>query len=298
MLTVAAGAAVTSRRRVPTPHPLMSVFLDISTGAGLAGATGVRPYLPPLLAGALARGDIGHRLRRHRLAASSSRRRSSRAVLALGRRRPTCARAFAPRRTGGARSAAGWLSRAWSGVVLGALLFAGRARRRRPARRWLGLVVGPLCAALGWLAVGGLVERVRARLEPDAGGAAHRLRGRRRAAPRGDRDLRAAARDPRHPRLRRAAARRAPARGREVRRACGSFGSGRAEEARPRGHRLAEAGHARPGGRGGPGAGARGAARPRHLHPRLRVDLPVGHARGLGRDRHRLRARASTTSRR
>ena len=26
---------------------------------------------------------------------------------------------------------------------------------------------GPLCAALAWLAVGGLVERVRARLEPD-----------------------------------------------------------------------------------------------------------------------------------
>ena len=31
----------------------MSVFLDTTTGMGLAGATGVRPYLPPLLAGAL-----------------------------------------------------------------------------------------------------------------------------------------------------------------------------------------------------------------------------------------------------
>src|ERR671914_2337432 len=37
----------------------VSVFLDTTTGMGLAGATGVRPYLPPLLAGALARGDIG-----------------------------------------------------------------------------------------------------------------------------------------------------------------------------------------------------------------------------------------------
>ena len=36
----------------------MSLFLDIGTGAGLASATGVRPYLPPLLAGGLARGDI------------------------------------------------------------------------------------------------------------------------------------------------------------------------------------------------------------------------------------------------
>ena len=33
--------------------------MDIGTGAGLAGATGVRPYLPPLLAGALARSDTG-----------------------------------------------------------------------------------------------------------------------------------------------------------------------------------------------------------------------------------------------
>src|ERR671917_1933556 len=40
-------------------RPGMSVFLDTTTGMGLAGATGVRPYLPPLLAGALARGDVG-----------------------------------------------------------------------------------------------------------------------------------------------------------------------------------------------------------------------------------------------
>ena len=37
----------------------MSLFLDIGTGSGLASSTGVRPYLPPLLAGALARGDVG-----------------------------------------------------------------------------------------------------------------------------------------------------------------------------------------------------------------------------------------------
>ena len=36
----------------------MSVFLDTTTGMGLAGATGVRPYLPPLLAGGLARGEV------------------------------------------------------------------------------------------------------------------------------------------------------------------------------------------------------------------------------------------------
>src|SRR5436189_2104545 len=44
------------RRRLSPP---MSLFLDIGEGAGLASASGVRPFLPPLLAGALARGDIG-----------------------------------------------------------------------------------------------------------------------------------------------------------------------------------------------------------------------------------------------
>src|SRR3954465_3967041 len=40
-------------------RPGMSAFMDTTTGVGLAGATGIRPYLPPLLAGALARGDTG-----------------------------------------------------------------------------------------------------------------------------------------------------------------------------------------------------------------------------------------------
>ena len=36
-----------------------ALFLDIGQGVGLAAATGVRPFLPALLAGALARGDAG-----------------------------------------------------------------------------------------------------------------------------------------------------------------------------------------------------------------------------------------------
>src|SRR3954451_10796684 len=36
----------------------ISLYADIGQGAGLSGATGIRPFLPTLLAGALARGDV------------------------------------------------------------------------------------------------------------------------------------------------------------------------------------------------------------------------------------------------
>ena len=54
------------------------------------------------------------------------------------------------------------------GLVLGALLFAG-ALADGGERGVDRPRVGPLCAALGWLAVGGLVERVRARLDAGPG---------------------------------------------------------------------------------------------------------------------------------
>jgi hypothetical protein len=159
----------------------MSLFLDISTGAGLASATGVRPYLPPLLAGGLARGDIGIDFDGTDLWWLESPAFLA-AVLALGvigflvERGPP-----APRTRGIGGSAAnrsspdigGGLGRGPAeifagviGLVLGALLFAG-ALVDNAGEAWIGFVFGPLCAALGWLAIGGLVERVRARLEPD-----------------------------------------------------------------------------------------------------------------------------------
>src|SRR3954452_16160945 len=45
--------------RPTSPNLTMSLGFDIGQGAGLAGATGVRPFLPPILTGALASGDIG-----------------------------------------------------------------------------------------------------------------------------------------------------------------------------------------------------------------------------------------------
>ena len=141
-------------------RPRMSVFLDTTTGMGLAGATGVRPYLPPLLAGGLARGDTGIDFD-----GTDWRFLESTwfllAVLVLG------VIAYLVERSEPNRRSVETLSGV-VGVVLGALLFAG-ALADGGTESWPGLVGGALCAALGWRAVGGLVERARRRLE---GGAA------------------------------------------------------------------------------------------------------------------------------
>ena len=147
----------------------MSLFLDISTGAGLASSTGVRPYLPPLLAGGLARGDIGIDFDGTDLWWLESPAFLA-AVLALAVIGFIVERSEANRASPdiGARAARG-AAEIFAGVIglaLGALLFAG-ALVDNGQEAWIGLVFGPLCAALGWLAIGGLVERVRGRLEPD-----------------------------------------------------------------------------------------------------------------------------------
>jgi hypothetical protein len=144
----------------------MSLFLDIGTGAGLAGGTGVRPFLPPLLAGALARGDVGIDFDDTDWSFLES-PGFLLAVLALAVIAYLAERSAADRSPPGARGplaiAAGVL-----GLVLGAFLFAG-AMADGGEQSWIGLVAGPVCAALGWFAVGGLLERARRRLE---GGAA------------------------------------------------------------------------------------------------------------------------------
>jgi hypothetical protein len=137
----------------------VSVFLDTTTGMGLAGATGVRPYLPPLLAGALARGDIGIDFDGTDWSFLESTGFLI-AVVAVGVIAYLLERSDMGR---GIEIFSGVL-----GVVLGAMLFAG-ALADGGTDAWPGLIAGPICALLGWRAVGGLVERARRRLE---GGAA------------------------------------------------------------------------------------------------------------------------------
>jgi hypothetical protein len=137
----------------------MSVFMDTTTGMGLAGATGVRPYLPPLLAGALARSDTGIDFD-----GTDWRFLESTwfllAVLVLGVIAYVAERSEANRRFVELFSGV-------AGVVLGALLFAG-ALADGGSESWPGLIGGAICAALGWQAVGGLIERARTRLKDAA----------------------------------------------------------------------------------------------------------------------------------
>jgi hypothetical protein len=137
----------------------VSLFLDTTTGMGLAGATGVRPYLPPLLAGGLARADTGIDFDGTDWSFLESTGFLA-AVLAVG------VIAYLVERSERRRAVETFSGIA--GLVLGALLFAG-ALADGGAAAWPGLIAGSICALLGWRAVGGLVERARGRLE---GGAA------------------------------------------------------------------------------------------------------------------------------
>jgi hypothetical protein len=144
--------------------------MDIGQGAGTAGASGVRPFLPALLAGALARGDSGIDFDGTDYSFLESEwfllvvLLLAVAVYALGRRRQTA--------DGGRRVLLFERATAVVGLVLGALLFAGSLADGNHTS-WWGLIAGALCAALGYLAIAALFARARARLSSQngAGGA-------------------------------------------------------------------------------------------------------------------------------
>jgi hypothetical protein len=147
----------------------MSLFLDIGTGSGLASATGVRPYLPPLLAGGLARGDVGIDFDGTDFSFLESTAFLA-ALVAVGVvaffvERALSNRAAADNRRGRPRDPGDVLA-LLLGLALGALLFAGTLADNGH-ETWIGLLLGPFCALLGWVAIGGLIERARNRLEAD-----------------------------------------------------------------------------------------------------------------------------------
>jgi hypothetical protein len=138
----------------------MSLFMDIGQGAGLSGASGVRPFLPALLAGALAREDTGLDFSGTDFGFLESPWFLV-AVFALA------VGAYLLQR----RGLSGVIDRVLLalGVVLGALLFAG-SLADNGHESWPGIVAGVVCAALGYFAVAALFARARKRIS-DSGGA-------------------------------------------------------------------------------------------------------------------------------
>jgi hypothetical protein len=129
------------------------LFFDIGQGTGLASGSGVRPFLPPILAGALGRADLGVNFSGGDFAFLESLPWIAvLAVLAVASHvwespAPVLA-AFA--------------------IALGALLFAG-SLTEGGREGWIGLPLGALCAAVAWYASTGFFARARARLGPDGG---------------------------------------------------------------------------------------------------------------------------------
>ena len=139
----------------------MSAFLDTTTGIGLAGATGVRPYLPPLLAGGLARGDLGIDFE----GTDWSFLESPGFLLAV---LAVAVIAYAAERSGANRRTVA-VGSALVALVLGALLFAGSLADGGHSGL-PGLLAGAACAALAYASVGGLLDRAARRLDRGAAG--------------------------------------------------------------------------------------------------------------------------------
>ncbi|HEX7292302.1 MAG TPA: hypothetical protein VF250_14365 [Conexibacter sp.] len=141
----------------------MTLFLAICTGIGLALAVGLRPFLPALLACALARGDVGIDFE-HTDAAFMERPAFLLALLigvivlvAMERRHPPEDVSSGPF---GAAIAG-------IGLALGALLFGG-ALADDHYSFGIGLAAGIACAAIAEAAARGFFASTRRRLDREA----------------------------------------------------------------------------------------------------------------------------------
>jgi hypothetical protein len=137
----------------------LQLLIDILQGSGLAGAAGVRPFLPALVAGALATADVG--IDYEGTSFSFLERPGwllavvvALIVVVVLSRREALAAPLESATQG-------------IGIGLGALLFAGTLADNTDLW-WPGLLAGGLCAALAAAATRSLLTRVRARLDAEA----------------------------------------------------------------------------------------------------------------------------------
>jgi hypothetical protein len=144
----------------------MHFILDLLQGAGLAAAIGIRPFLPVLLAGALAMAGLGLDFDGSDFSFLES------WPFLLGVLVLVVALNFVGRRSGrdaGDRPPLLYVA-ALVALALGALEAAGSIADRSNAW-WAGAVAGLACAALGFQAARSLFNRVRRRLDEQAAGA-------------------------------------------------------------------------------------------------------------------------------
>jgi hypothetical protein len=157
---------------VSVPSSAISLFVDIGQGAGVSGATGIRPFLPTLLIGALARNDSGVNFTGTDFSFLESQwfllvilLLTAAVYAANGRIEsvPEIADEAARRRAELLERASGLV-----GVILGGLLFAGSLADHGHTS-WWGIPAGIACAALGYFGVAALLGRARRRLagQPD-----------------------------------------------------------------------------------------------------------------------------------
>jgi hypothetical protein len=136
----------------------MDFVMDLLQGTGIAAAIGIRPFLPVLLAGALASADLGLDFDGTSFAFLEE------WPFLLGVLALTALSGVGERRLGPERLEWPLLAIA---VVLGALVAAGSLDDRdHPIVP--GIVAGVAAAALGFYAARSLFARVRRRLDPDA----------------------------------------------------------------------------------------------------------------------------------
>ena len=144
----------------------MDYLLDLLQGLGIAAAIGIRPFLPTLLAAALAARNVGLDFGDTDFAFLEQTGFLLAIVVAVA------VLGVIDRRRGADTSGRDPVVALLIAValVLGALL-ASASIADRSTDWWPGLIVGPLAAALGFMAARSLFGRVRARLDEQTAGA-------------------------------------------------------------------------------------------------------------------------------
>ena len=144
----------------------MHLVFDIFQGIGIAAAVGIRPFLPSLVVGGLAAGDI--QIDFAHSSYSFLQGGPFLLVMVIGVALLAVTERQAAREALQIRSVT--LVLAGASLVIGALLFAGALAQDHYAI-WPGLIGGVICAGIGIVATRPLLDRVRSRLDAQAAGA-------------------------------------------------------------------------------------------------------------------------------